>query len=123
MKVSDAVERRSSIRAYSDKPVSNELLTEVFEKAGRAPSGGNLQPWHVVIVNGEKLDEFKAIMRRRLDGEAHPDKEVPEYQVYPPKLKEPYRTARFEVGEDMYGLLGIEREERDKRLQWFANNY
>ncbi len=123
MDVSEAVERRSSIRAYSDRPVDTRTLVDVFSKAARAPSGGNVQPWHIVLLNGEKLDAFRALMRRRLDGEPHPDGDVPEYQVYPDKLKEPYRTARFEVGEDMYGLLGIAREEREKRLQWFANNY
>ncbi|MEM6516497.1 MAG: nitroreductase family protein, partial [Bacteroidota bacterium] len=54
---------------------------------------------------------------------AHPDGDKPEYQVYPEKLKEPYRTSRFEVGEEMYGLLGIGRDEKPKRLEWFANNF
>ena len=35
--------------------------------------------------------------------------EVPAYEIYPPKLKEPYRTSRFELGEQMYELLGIGR--------------
>lgn len=123
MKVSQALEARMSVRAFTQKPVSVEKLVSVFERAARAPSGGNVQPWHVVILAGEKLDAFKALMRKRLQGEPHPDGEGPEYQVYPPKLKEPYRTARFEVGEEMYGLLGIPREDRNKRLEWFAKNY
>lgn len=31
--------------------------------------------------------------------------ENPAYEIYPPKLKEPYRTSRFELGEQMYELL------------------
>ena len=46
-----------------------------------------------------------------------------EYRVYPSDLKEPYRTSRFKVGEDMYALLGIAREDRAARLKWFANNF
>ena len=98
-------------------------LTEVFEAASRAPSGGNVQPWKIVILCGEKLDNFKALMRERLSGKPHPEGEASEYSVYPSKIKEPYRTARFEVGEEMYGLLGIPREDKAKRLEWFANNY
>jgi len=123
MKVSEALEARMSVRAFTEKPVSVEILTEVFEAASRAPSGGNVQPWKIVILCGEKLDNFKALMRERLSGKPHPEGEAPEYSVYPSKIKEPYRTARFEVGEEMYGLLGIPREDKAKRLEWFANNY
>jgi nitroreductase len=47
---------------------------------------------------------------------------TPEYPVYPPKLHEPYRTRRFEVGEAMYARLGIPREHKAARLNWFAQN-
>ena len=123
MNVSEALEARISVRAFIDKPVPVKTLKQVFEQAARAPSGGNLQPWRVAILSGEKLDMFRSLMKRRLAGEPHPEGETPEYAVYPPKLKEPYRTARYEVGEEMYGLLGINREEKGKRLEWFANNY
>ncbi len=123
MKVSEALESRMSVRAFTDRDVSDDVLIDVFEKAARAPSGGNVQPWKIVILTGNRLRQFKSLMRERLNGEPHPHGEVPEYAVYPPKLKEPYRTARFEVGEEMYGLLGIPREDKQKRLDWFANNY
>lgn len=69
------------------------------------------------------MSEFRKIMETRLSGTAHRDGETPEYEVYPPKLKEPYRTERFAVGEDMYRFLGIPREDRERRLEWFAENY
>lgn len=123
MLVSEAVEKRMSVRAFTDQPVDVSTITEVFEKAARAPSGGNVQPWRIVVLSPEKLAELRKVMQLRLSGTPHPDGEGPEYEVYPPKLKEPYRTVRFEVGEEMYGLLGISREEREKRLEWFARNY
>ncbi len=123
MKVSDAVKNRISTRAFQDTPVSLKTVQTVFEEAARSPSGGNVQPWKIVILSEEKLPELKELMTRRLAGDAHPEGEAPEYAVYPSKLKEPYRTARFEVGEDMYGLLGISRDEKPKRLEWFGNNF
>lgn len=123
MKVSDAINKRMSVRAFTDKPVSVETMQDVFTAAARAPSGGNVQPWHMVILGPEKLSELNVLMERRLGGEPHSEGDAPEYQVYPDKLKEPYRTSRFEVGEEMYGLLGIGRDEKPKRLEWFANNF
>lgn len=123
MKVSQAIEARTSVRAFTEKPVKIELVKSVFERASRAPSGSNLQPWRMVILSPEKLAELNILMQKRLNGEAHPDGDKQEYQIHPDKLKEPYRTSRFEVGEDMYTLLGISREEKPKRREWFANNF
>lgn len=121
--VSEAVERRRSVRAFLAEPVSTDVIRTLLEKAARAPSGGNLQPWRISIVNDDAMTRFRAIMEERLAGTPHPEGEQPEYEVYPPSLKEPYRTARFEVGEEMYGLLGIPREDKTGRLGWFAENY
>tara|TARA_B110000008_G_scaffold152194_1_gene153415 strand:- start:597 stop:1088 length:492 start_codon:yes stop_codon:yes gene_type:complete len=49
--------------------------------------------------------------------------ETPSYEIYPPKLKEPYRTSRYELGEDMYNLLGISREDKDGRLNQVMENF
>ncbi|MEM9329817.1 MAG: nitroreductase [Pseudomonadota bacterium] len=123
MKVSQALDARKSIRAFTEKKIPPETLLSVFERASRAPSGGNLQPWRIVILSETKLDAFKSLMEKRLGGEPNPDGEGAEYAVYPPNLKEPYRTVRYEVGEEMYRLLGISRDEKPKRLEWFANNF
>jgi nitroreductase len=51
------------------------------------------------------------------------DPEVPAYDIYPPKLKEPYRTSRFELGEQMYELLGIGRDDKDARIAQVMKNF
>lgn len=121
MTVGDAVASRRSIRAFRDTPVDPALLRDLIERAGRAPSGGNLQPWHLHIVEGDAMARLKAIMRDRL-AEA-PMGEGAEYAVYPQPLGEPYRTRRAAVGEAMYAPLGIPREDRAARLTWFARNW
>ncbi len=123
MKVSQAIENRRSVRAFTDKPVAVETVKSVLQKAARAPSGSNLQPWRMVILSPGKLADLNKIMQKRLTGESHPDGDQQEYNIHPEKLKEPYRTSRYEVGEDMYELLGISREEKPKRREWFANNF
>jgi nitroreductase len=117
LNVSEAVDARKSIRAFLDKPVSDELLKDLLVKAARAPSGGNVQPWRVFVLNGEKMAEFKAVVA------ADRSREEPAYDIYPPNLTEPYRSSRFKVGEDMYALLGIPREDRAARLARLFENY
>jgi nitroreductase len=123
MDVSQAIENRISVRAFLDQPVGTELILRLLERAARAPSGGNLQPWRVAVLNGEQMMRFKTLMEERLAGKPREGGDRPQYAVYPPNLKEPYRTVRFAIGEQMYALLGIAREDRPARLRWFANNF
>lgn len=117
MNVSDAVASRKSIRRFLDKPVSDDLLRELLEKAKRAPSGGNLQPWRVFVINGETTPKFLDYLK------TSEIKDKPEYAVYPPDLKSPYRDSRFKVGEDMYALLDIPREDKPARFAHLARNF
>ena len=120
LSVSEAVAARMSTRAFLDRAVETGVIRDVLGRAARAPSGGNLQPWHLYVLNGDSMSRFRAVMEPKLSD--NPMGETPEYAVYPPDLKEPYRTRRYVVGEAMYGLLGIGRENRLGRLQWFQNN-
>lgn len=53
LSVSDAVRQRHSCRQFlPDKPVPLELLQCLLEKAARASSDGNLQPWKVYMWSG-----------------------------------------------------------------------
>jgi nitroreductase len=116
MDVSEAVARRISIRAFRPDPVPGELVAEILVRAAQAPSGGNLQPWRVYGLAGEPLVEFKAMVA------ANPFGEAPEYDVYPPNLWEPFRTRRFQNGEDLYRTIGIPREDKPARLRQLAKN-
>ncbi|MBC7504452.1 MAG: nitroreductase [Sandarakinorhabdus sp.] len=121
MNVSEALESRRSVRGFLDTPVPPALIRSIVEKAARAPSGGNLQPWHIDVVAGDRLDALKAIMRTRL-AEA-PGGEATEYDIYPKMLTTPYKDYRFAVGEALYGAIGIPRDDKMKRLMWFARNF
>jgi nitroreductase len=113
--VSQAMERRISVRAFRPDPVAGAVVREILEAAHRAPSGGNLQPWRVYALAGHALARFKALVA------ATPMEEA-EYAVYPPKLWEPFRTRRYQCGEDLYGAIGIPREDRAARFAQLARN-
>ena len=116
MNVSEAVQRRVSIRAFKPDPVPGEVVADILVRAAQSPSGGNLQPWRVYGLAGAPLAEFKALAA------ANPFGETPEYEVYPPNLWDPFRTRRFQNGEDLYATIGIPREDKPARLRQLAKN-
>ncbi|MFB0543956.1 MAG: nitroreductase family protein [Candidatus Bathyarchaeia archaeon] len=50
MEFMDVVRKRRSIRKYKKDPVPKKMILEVMEAARLAPSAGNRQPWHFVVV-------------------------------------------------------------------------
>lgn len=120
MNVTEALKARTSIRAFLDKPVDREIVEDLLEKARWSPSGGNVQPWKVIVVAGEARDA--AVKAGAAASMANPQGEDDEFPIYPSPMPEPYRSRRFKVGEDMYELLGIPREDKPARLQHLARN-
>ena len=121
MDVSDALKRRISTRAFLDTAVSEDQLREILDEARYAASGGNVQPWRVVAVSGEPKAKVTQAVQNKLA--ENPLENEADFPVYPEKLWEPYRTRRFEVGEDMYALMGVPREDKGARLAWLMQNY
>lgn len=120
MNVSEAVIERRSVRGFLDKEVPLEVLKELALKSARAATGGNIQPWHIDIVTGAKMDELKAIMRGKIERR---EKETPGYDIYPREMTDATKARTFQIGEIMYGHLGIPREDKRARAEWFARNF
>jgi len=117
MNVSEAVKSRKSVRKFLAKPVSNKLISQLLSKSSRAASGGNLQPWKIFVINDASMSDFLEFQSKW----SKPEK--PAYEIYPPKLKEPYRTSRYELGEQMYESLGISREDKEARFSQVMKNF
>jgi nitroreductase len=49
------MQRRRTVRQFSDRPVSRHVIEECLLTAGSAPSAANLQPWHFVVVSDPKV--------------------------------------------------------------------
>ena len=117
MNVSDAVKLRKSTRRFLNKPVKSSDIKTLLKKSSRSPSGGNLQPWKIYVINKKSMIDFLNFQKK------WDQPEIPAYDIYPPKLKEPYRTSRFELGEQMYQILGIPREDKDARFAQVMKNF
>lgn len=125
MTVGEALKARISVRKFLDKPVDLDLLRQVLDTARWAPSGGNMQPWKVIVVTGSARDAVIEIGKSEsqaayMDASLRQDGEFP---VYPENLREPYRSRRSQVGRDMYEAMGVAREDRDARIAHVMRNY
>jgi nitroreductase len=59
MEVTDAIQKRTTIRRWQQKPVEKEKIEQVLEAGRRAPSWGNVQPWRFVVVRDKtKIEEL-----------------------------------------------------------------
>jgi nitroreductase len=107
--VYEAVDSRRAVRAFSNEPVSKEILERVLTAASRAPSSGNLQPWQVYVVMGEPLAELKRRATARALAGDPGDKR--EYPMYPTDLVPPYLDRFSAAAAQRYAALGIERDD------------
>ncbi|SBU98089.1 Nitroreductase [Streptomyces sp. MnatMP-M77] len=110
--VYEAVDSRRAVRAFSDEPVSKEILECVLAAATRAPSSGNLQPWHVYVVTGEPLAELKRCATARARAGDPGDER--EYPMYPAELTSPYEDRFSTAAAQRYEALGIERADPER---------
>jgi len=51
----NAIFNRRSIRKYTEKPVPEELIEKILRAGMAAPSAGNEQPWHFIVINDKSI--------------------------------------------------------------------
>lgn len=115
------IKSRISTRAFLDRAVPESEIRAILNIAKFAPSGGNLQPWKVHVVSGPARDRLVAAAKKSLA--ENPFANESDLKVYPDNLWEPHRTRRFKVGEDMYALLGVPREDKMGRIAHLQKNF
>jgi len=111
MEMTEAIERRKSVRAFRQEPVPRGALEEILAKALRAPSWGNTQPWKMTVVGPAAL---QAIIKESVRGVqagvgVRPDVAMP--GDWPKEMDRRYK----ENGRKLFELLGIERGNQEKR--------
>ena len=120
--VDAAITSRRSVRAFLPTSVPNEVVRQILATAARAPSGTNIQPWRVFVLTGNRLKQLSdAILAAYNDpkiGKTHTEA----YPYYPKEWVSPYIERRRKIGWDLYGLLGITREDKDKMRHQHGRN-
>jgi len=118
--VNEAIRSRKAVRQFTDQKIPEQTVRDILETAKWAPSGGNLQPWNVHVLSGDVLAELVEEVRSKLTAQVS---EVQDYNIYPPDLKDPYRTRRRDLGQALYDLIEVPRDDTPGKLRQLARNF
>lgn len=113
MELIEAILSRHSVRAYKPKPVPQRILKELLETCIRAPYWDNTQPWEFTVAGGKVMDELrKAVVQKSVE-EAPTTSDIPS-----PTFSGRCQERSRESGRRLFEVLGIAREDTEKRRQW-----
>ena len=110
---------RKSARGFLDKPVPKNVVDDIINTAKWAPSSYNTQTWRIHAVSGEPLDKIRAgNTENTLAGKPHV-RDFPYKEEY---VGEHKRRQR-EVAMQLFEVMGIEREDKEKRMDWMLRGF
>ena len=112
------VESRYSCRGFLPDQVPDEIIREIVATAGRAPSWCNAQPWQVTITRGDETDRFRTDLVAHATSHG-PAPDLPWPNGYPGATGARRRTCGYQL----YGALGIAREDYAARQEQHFENY
>lgn len=116
MELSEAVRTRRSIRGFRPTPVPEEALRQILDLARLAPSAVNQQPWEFIVLTGESLEKARQV---NVEAALARTKVAPDCAATPPnQLNPPYAERQFALAQQLFALLDIERDDREKRHEW-----
>lgn len=118
-----AITARRSVRAFLDAPVDTAIIREILQVAARAPSGTNTQPWKVYVLTGAAKERLSAEIIETFNDPAKLAEHHEEYDYYPSEWIEPFIGRRRKVGFDLYGLLGLGKDDKAAMKAQHARNY
>ena len=118
-----AIVSRRSVRAFLDTPVDPAVIREILEVAARAPSGTNTQPWKVYVLTGDARVRLSAEIVEAFLDPVKAAEHHEEYDYYPKEWVEPFIGRRRKVGFDLYGLLGLKKDDKDAMKRQHARNF
>ncbi|WP_457744298.1 nitroreductase [Sulfurimonas sp.] len=119
--VIEAIQNRSSKRAYLDKPVPKETLEKILTAAAQTPSGANMQPWITyAISNKEVLKDIGDAIIEKMDAGIKYDQFI---QYYPVNWVNPYKKRRIITGAGLYKLMEVDRKDNETRIQMWKDNF
>ena len=121
--VDHAIATRQSVRGFLPTPVPRATIEAILALASRAPSGTNTQPWRATVLTGPAKERLSAAILAVYNDAEQRKQHVEEYAYYPTQWVDPYLARRRKIGWDLYGLLGIGREDKAKMHAQHGRNY
>lgn len=120
----EVVRSRRSTRSYTEAPVALDLVEELLELAGRAPSNSNVQPWHTYVLSGRHKRELTKSVIAYYDQVGRVAEREFDYQPAVDQWAPPFSTRREHFGDGLYGqALGLQRSDSVDRERYHRRNY
>ncbi|NBA93538.1 nitroreductase [Pseudomonas sp. R5(2019)] len=121
MHVDNAISSRKSVRRFLPMGISKPVVEHILKVASRAPSGNNLQPWHVHVLAGDAKQALCTDILESTTSQA--GQHDAEYRYYPDNWFEPYQSRRRASGFGLYEALGIDRNDLQARERQNLRNF
>jgi len=115
----EAIKARKSIRGYKPDPVPKNVLEEILEIAVHAPSSMNTQPWEFTIIADDVMEKIKQANIEKFNAAELPRMDVPRGEKY----TDEYRERQVALAVQLFKLMGIAREDKEKRTEWMRKGF
>lgn len=113
MDIVQAIRERKSIRGYKMTPIPKDTIKEILNLAKHATSRENSQPWQVTVLTGDILDNVRKGNIELLTAGVFPNPDI-----VMNNLEGEYRKRKIEIAVQLFELMGIKREDKEKRDEW-----
>ena len=113
---SEFIRSRFSPRAFLPDPVPAEVIKQVLIDAQSAPSNSNTQPWIVHLFGGDEVTKLSEALLKQFDSKGP----TPDFTTdYGDGV---HKKRSQELGAKMYGMLGVERDDKEGRIEFIREN-
>ena len=120
MEIIEAIKKRKSIRKFKPDPVPKEVIREILEIAGRAPSALNTQPWEFTVISGDVIDNIRKGHIQKIKSGIPPN---PEFKLVDWPRDGIYRNRQVNLAIQLFKLMGIERKNKKQRTKWVERGF
>jgi len=110
---------RFSCRAFRPDPVPRETIDRILQLAQHTASWNNVQPWNVIVTEGEATERFRRELLAYLADSPKPTPDI----AFPREYREPYLARRRECGFALYNAVGIARGDKAAYARQTRENF
>jgi nitroreductase len=119
MTIADIMQKRTSVRAFTDRPVPGKTMKTIFSQAQGAPSNCNVQPWQTYVVSGAAKDELKDLLVQEVTTKMTPNPDF-DWQV---KYRGIHKDRQYDAAFALYDAMGIGRDDKAARSMAMLKNW
>lgn len=118
MEFDQVVQQRRSVRGFKPGPVPEDVIEACLTLAQQSPSNCNVQPWRVYLASGAVRDRVRAGMLSAFSAGQYEEMEHPI-----DTFEGGYRKLQVACAVEMYGKMGIGRDDKQGRVDAHARNF